>query len=211
MEISSRLDGGWQAAQLRRLYRAIFHDASNPIGGALGCLQALQAGLIEDDELQTYLALVQEGLEKVHQLTAAFHRFVLPTESAPEPVGLGRALEYAHLLVKKGAGEARVTLVNEVSAVTVCGGDVACLHVAVHCLEMLVALQGAGSTIRAELAEVDDWAQVTFAGSIVGDPAGEFPPGMVSVVTDICAVHGARAHFHPAENRVVVDWQIWSA
>lgn len=199
----------WQAAQLRRLYRGIFHEASNPLGGALGCLQAVQEELCEAEELPTYLDAVQDGLRRVQRLIAAFHRFVLPRETVSRPVDLKSAVDDACLLIKKDAAEARITLERTAASATVHGGPVSCLQVAVQCLQGLVDGQRETSSLRAEIIEMDSATRLIMTGTL-RDEAYTFPAARIEAVEAICAAHGATVTWALAENRVAIDWQRWS-
>jgi len=93
-------------AAMGTLAAGIAHDINNPLGGMINAVRALRRDDLPPGKREEYLALVEEGLERVGQTVQKVLQFT-PHRVAPQPFDLsavaGRALDLArHRFEKAG-------------------------------------------------------------------------------------------------------------
>lgn len=89
--------------QARRVYRGVHHEMSNPIGGAMGCIEVLRAGCVEEHEVETYLVAIRDGLSRVNRLATAYRVYLSDAGVRSGPVPIANVVEQARLLIDKEA------------------------------------------------------------------------------------------------------------
>lgn len=147
---------------VQRLYRDVFHEISNPIGGSLGCVEALRSGYITDPaELNEYLDAIRDGLRRTQALNTAFRTVMRSPNTLPRPLQVQALLSDLRLLTAKALMGAQVTWqVQPVDSVLI-GDPVTSLRVLVGAVWQLVDSAPAPSSLQIDVATHTDAAQIT--------------------------------------------------
>jgi signal transduction histidine kinase len=100
-------------AAMGTLAAGIAHDINNPLGGMINAVRALRRDDLPPAKREEYLALIEEGLERVGQTVQKVLQFT-PHRVSPGPCDLGdvarRALALAHHRIERSGAKAAVEL-----------------------------------------------------------------------------------------------------
>lgn len=172
--------------QARRVFRSVHHEMNNPIGGALGCIEVLRAGCVEDAEVGTYLEAVRDGLSRVNRLASAYRAYLSDAGVRSGPVQVAGVIEQARVLIGKDAKMKGLRLQFDGTDAVARGSLPVCLralvslglHVIDHATprgqvrftvaerdrEIVIALQAEGVRASPSAVLLDDLAQMREQG-----------------------------------------------
>lgn len=102
------------------LAAGLAHEINNPLGGMANAVRALQAGDLPPEKRREYLALVEEGLERVSAIVQKVLQF-RPKVLEPQPVGLrdvtARAISFLEHRARQKGVEVRNDLPGDLPPV----------------------------------------------------------------------------------------------
>ena len=97
------------------LAAGIAHEINNPLGGMINAARALRAGGLDDAKRAEYLALVEDGLERVRAIVQKILQF-RPRPFEPRPVALRDAVDQAAAFLEHRTKAKEVAIRNELPA-----------------------------------------------------------------------------------------------